>query len=88
MHATPAEDLLNAVKKADIVEVQRLQNQDVDVNAKDKDGHTALILAAAEGHVDNSEYHFLIVTPMLIHTRIKYVHKYFKTESIILGPAI
>ncbi|NQS99984.1 MAG: ankyrin repeat domain-containing protein [Candidatus Omnitrophica bacterium] len=45
-------DLIEAARVGDTVKVKQLLKQGADVNAKDKDGWTALIEAAAKGHTD------------------------------------
>ncbi|MFQ5927816.1 MAG: ankyrin repeat domain-containing protein [Terriglobia bacterium] len=43
-------DLIEAAKKGDAAAVEALLAAGADVNAKDKDGMTALMLAEKEGH--------------------------------------
>jgi ankyrin repeat protein len=50
--AGPNEDLIAAAEKGDIATVQALLAKGVDVNAKDKDGRTALMLASWKGQVE------------------------------------
>ena len=51
-YATAADELLKAAKIGDNSTVQRLLSQGANVNAKDKDGYTALIWASEEGRVN------------------------------------
>ena len=51
--AVPApEELLKACKKGNLEEVERLLGQGADIEAKDDDGKTALMLAAIMGHTE------------------------------------
>jgi ankyrin repeat protein len=45
-------DLLEAAEAGDTARVEQLLEQGADVNAKDKDGYTALMLAAFSGHTE------------------------------------
>jgi len=47
-----SEDLCRAVRSGDIERVRLLVSAGVDVNAKDKDGNTALHVAAGNGHAE------------------------------------
>ena len=48
--ATPQEDLLTSASKGDSLGVRKALNAKVDVNAKDRDGETALIKASRGGY--------------------------------------
>ena len=47
-----SDKMINAIKNGDNEAVKLLLNNGEDVNAKDKDGDTALIYAASEDHAD------------------------------------
>jgi len=47
--------LFNAAQNGDLVIVQKLISKGADVNAKDEDGFTPLMLAAKNGHKDVCE---------------------------------
>jgi hypothetical protein len=50
--AAPEKDLISAAWRDDATAVNTLLAKGVDVNAKDKDGATALIAASQMGHLD------------------------------------
>jgi hypothetical protein len=49
---SPAEAFVAAARAGDLAAMQKLLARGVDVNAKDKDGGTALMAASAQGHLD------------------------------------
>ena len=50
--AAPANDLISAADRADAAAVNALLTKGADVDAKDKDGRTALMLASRNGYLD------------------------------------
>ena len=51
-HPATASPLIEAASMGDTEKVQTLLAQGADVNAKDNDGFTALMMAAVYGHID------------------------------------
>src|SRR5262249_30640309 len=49
---SPGEDLVKAGKKGALPKPRQLLDRGASVNAKDGDGHTALLRAAQEGHAE------------------------------------
>ena len=46
------DELIDAARKGDINRIKKLLDKGADVNAKDKDGETALMAAALRGHTE------------------------------------